>query len=82
MMIPSVNAGGIMSYDTLFPRPDEEAQAPVRAPVPKAAPRLQRPDRAEVELRPVSLESLVSDDHQVRAVWEYVQRLDLSAIHA
>jgi len=29
-------------------------------------------------LRPVDVEALVPEDHEVRAIWEFVGRLDLS----
>jgi transposase len=55
------------------------AQArPERAGV--AAPRLRTAERRQVEWRPVSLEELVADDHRVRAVWGFVEGLDLSAL--
>jgi transposase len=55
------------------------AQArPERAGV--AAPRLRTAERRQVEWRPVSLEELVADDHRVRAVWGFVEGMDLSAL--
>ena len=42
-------------------------------------PRVLRPNRAQVELRPSDLESLLPEDHRARAVWELVSGLDLSA---
>src|ERR1019366_632018 len=45
-----------------------------------AAPRLRTAERRQVEWRPVSLEELVPDDHRVRAVWRFVEGLDLSAL--
>jgi transposase len=44
-------------------------------------PRVLRPNRAQVELRPTDLESLLSEDHRARAVWEFVEGLDLSALY-
>jgi len=46
----------------------------------EAAPRLRTAERRQVEWRPVSLEELVPDDHRVRAVWRFVEGLDLSAL--
>jgi transposase len=37
-----------------------------------------RPNRAQLELRPTDLESLLPEDHRARAVWEFVCGLDLS----
>jgi transposase len=46
----------------------------------EAVPRLRTAERRQVEWRPVSLEELVPDDHRVRAVWRFVEGLDLSAL--
>lgn len=42
------------------------------------APRLRRPDRAQVLLEPVCLEERLASDHPARSVWVVVERLDLS----
>jgi transposase len=41
-------------------------------------PRVLRPNRAQLELRPTDLEGLLPEDHRARAVWEFVCGLDLS----
>lgn len=47
-----------------------------------AAPlRLNTPNRSQMELRPVDLECLLPADHSARAVWAFVESLDLSALH-
>jgi transposase len=43
-------------------------------------PRLLQPDRKQVELRALDLESLVGEDHRARLVWGYVERQDLSRL--
>ncbi|MFM2059809.1 MAG: hypothetical protein RLY71_4194 [Pseudomonadota bacterium] len=50
------------------------------APAPGQA-RVQEPERRQVELRAVDLESLLGPDHQARLVWGYVERQDLSALY-
>jgi transposase len=50
----------------------------VTASLPPAEPRLRRADRAQVLLRPCSLEELLAPDHQVRMVWAVVCQWDLS----
>jgi transposase len=40
--------------------------------------RVLRANRAQLELRPTDLESLLPEDHRARAVWEFVCGLDLS----
>lgn len=44
-------------------------------------PRVQRPDRAQVRLEPVSLEERLPADHQARIIWAVVETLDLSAYY-
>jgi transposase len=48
----------------------------------EGTPRVLRPNRAQLELRPTDLESLLPGDHRARAVWEFVEGLDLSALYA
>lgn len=48
---------------------------------PSAKPRLLEPNRSQLRLVPTDLEALISDDHQVRAVWAFVDRLNLSEFH-
>lgn len=70
--------------DTLFPMPEPEVNStpPSAKSCPKRAPRSLRPERAQIELRVVDLESLLSADHAARAVWEFVESLDLSPLYA
>lgn len=64
--------------ETLFPIPEPEAK--IKPPV-KGTPRLVFPNRAQVELRPLDLESLLAPDHPARAVWAFVEGLDLSPLY-
>jgi len=41
-------------------------------------PRLRPLNRSQMILHPMDIESLVPEDHEVRAVWELVGSLDLS----
>jgi len=66
--------------DTLFPIPAPEMSG--EFPKPAGAPRLVLPNRAQMELRPVDLESLLPPDHAARAVWEFVESLDVSPLYA
>jgi transposase len=43
-------------------------------------PRLREPERDQIELRAVDLNSLIGEDHPVRAMWAYVEGLDLSVL--
>jgi transposase len=70
-----------MSTLTLFP---ESEDAPVPTPRPAAAlgpeppPRLRRPVRDQMIMRPCSIDELIADDHDARLVWDLVQTWDLS----
>jgi transposase len=66
--------------ETLFPIPASESSSEV--PKAKGAPRLLVPNRAQMELRSVDLESLLPPDHAARAVWEFVESLDVSPLYA
>lgn len=75
--------GGRRSYDprmddTLFDLPPTEASQ--REPEGRGRPRLQRPDRDQITLRPSDLESLLPADHRARLVWAFVEGLDLAPL--
>jgi transposase len=68
-----------MSTPPLFS--DFEADRPPRSPRPVdlgQAPRLRRPDREQMLLRPCSLDELLTDDHDARLVWNLVETWDLT----
>jgi len=44
-------------------------------------PRVLRPNRLQLELRPSDLESLLSEEHRARAIWDFVEGLDLAALY-
>ncbi len=64
--------------DTLFPLPEanERPSEPERS-----EPRVQRPNRTQVELRPVDLEGLLPAEHRARVVWEFVEGMDLTRLY-
>jgi len=66
--------------DTLFPLPPQEPES--EESKPSAAPRVMRPERRQMELRPTDLESLLPEEHKARVVWAWVERLDLSRFYA
>jgi transposase len=74
-----------MQDSTLFPGLNmevPEVQAAAAAVVAELAPpRLRRPNRAQVLLRPCSLEELLPLDHEFRNLWDVVLRLDLSKFY-
>lgn len=63
--------------DTLFPLPDAE---PLEAKG-QGTPRVSRPNRAQVEWRPVALDSLLAEDHEARLIWAWVMELDLRPLY-
>jgi len=58
------------------------AGVPPVKPVVAGVARVLRPNRAQVELRPCDLESLLPEGHRARIVWAYVERADLSRMYA
>lgn len=69
------NTAGELFADLPIPeRPTEVAAARVA--------RVLMPNRAQVQLRPSDLESLLADDHTARLVWDFVTRQDLSRLYA
>ena len=69
-----------MSEKTLFelPAPEEPRGGPATRP---EEARVVRPDRQQLLWAPVDLESLVPQDHAARAIWGFLEKLDLSAFY-
>lgn len=67
----------------LFGEDDVSAPSAARAAsaMAQGPARVQEPDRRQIELRAVDLESLLAPDHPARLVWGYVERQDLSALY-
>jgi len=59
----------------------EGAALAAKAPAPGVA-RVLMPNRAQVELRPSDLESLLPEGHRARLVWDSVERADLRRMYA
>jgi len=69
----------MMAADDLFG--DLQAHSkPQAEAAPVGAPRLREPQRDQIALRAVDIESLIGDDHPVRLIWSYVEELDLSEL--
>jgi len=66
---------------TLFPSSENKAKETCDDRC-RGIPRLQRPNRNQLSLRPSDLESSVGPDDPVRAVWEFVEGLELSPLYA
>src|SRR3989442_11525643 len=54
---------------------------PPSAPFEAGRPRLREGNRAQLEWRPVDLDSLLPDEHRARIVWDYVLGLDLTPLY-
>src|SRR5215218_2753201 len=66
----------MMATDELFEDLPEQARPQADAP-PLGAPRLREPQRDQIALRAVDIESLIGEDHPARLIWSYVEELDL-----
>ncbi len=68
----------------LFPQAELEtpaASAPTAAPRAGTAPRLNKPERFQVEMHCESLEQRLDADHTARVVWQLVEGLDLTPLY-
>lgn len=59
-----------------------DSAAALKRSTPKGAPRVQSAVRNQVELRACDLDSALPADHQARAVWAFVQSMDLQGLYA
>jgi transposase len=55
---------------------------PATPATPGRQPRLRYANREQATMRVCALDELIPDDHQVRIVWDYVDKLDLSPLLA
>lgn len=68
-----------MADDSLFEGLPEQAK-PRGSAAPVGAPRLYEPQRDQIELRAVDIDSLIGKDHPARVIWAYVEQLDLGEL--
>lgn len=68
-----------MADDELFEKLPEQTK-PQAEGVPSGSPRLREPERDQIALRAVDIESLIGEDHPARLIWSYVEELDLSEL--
>jgi transposase len=59
-----------------------DGTAALKRSTPKGAPRVQSAVRNQVELRACDLDAALPADHQARAVWAFVQSMDLQGLYA
>lgn len=68
-----------MEEETLFPLGEKKVKAQSAVP---GIPRLEKPNRSQIEMMYSDLESLIPEEHQARTVWSYVEKADLSKLYA
>ena len=69
-----------MPQQNLFPLPEKDS-SPRKEGEGGGIPRVRSANRHQIEIRPMDLDSLIPEDHSARAVWAYVESLDLSAVY-
>jgi hypothetical protein len=67
--------------DTLFALPEAQPENAPKPTRPEIA-RVYRPVRNQVELVPRDLDSTLPEDHVARAIWAFLEKLDLSGFYA
>lgn len=70
-----------VAEETLFELPEPQEPKPTPPTRPEQA-RLFRPVRDQLEWSPRTLDSVIPLDHEVRAIWQTLDRLDLSGFYA
>src|SRR3978361_1149227 len=68
----------IMADEDLFEEMPEQKSS---RPEDRGAARLRVPERSQIDTHWAALDDLIADDHPVRAVWTFVEGLDLSTLH-
>ena len=74
------------SQPLLFEKSEVEAPAASKTSAtvrerPPAAPRVNKPERLQIEMRCESLDQRLDAEHSARVVWQVVQGLDLSSLY-
>jgi transposase len=64
--------------EEMFP---DEPVVEVRERARKGLPKIQEVNRNQLVLRSTDIESLVEEDHRIRAIWDFVCRLDLRGFY-
>jgi transposase len=72
----------VVEQTSLFPEPPEAIEGSATAPTRREEARVVRPVRNQVQLMMQDLDGSLPEDHQARAIWAFVERLDLTPLYA
>ena len=82
-----VDAGGdilvledVMSQSSLFPLPEPQT-SPSPSPTRPQHARVLRPNRQQLQWAPRDLEATLPQDHPARAIWDFLEKLNLDAFY-
>jgi transposase len=83
MSAATIGDEGEQAQAGLFDQGELRAAERVAQPAKAAgAARVMTPQRNQIELRAVDLDALLAPDHAARAVWAFVQSMDLAPLYA
>ncbi len=83
MKIDPTESTLVQGCDLFGPKPEGRAAGAKPTPAAsQASARVVLPNRKQIELRPMDLESLLPEGHRARLVWAWVERQDLGAMYA
>ena len=71
-----------MEQTSLFPEPGEGSERKGKEPTRREDARVVRPVRNQIQFLMQNLDGTLPEDHQARAIWDFLDRLDLSAFYA
>lgn len=72
----------VVEQTSLFPEQPEAIEGSATAPTRPEEARVVRPVRNQVQLVMQDLDGTLPEGHQARAVWAFVERLDLTPLYA
>lgn len=82
MQIDSSNSLTKERQELLFDLPTGDVMSEITEVLPEfGSPRLKTPERDQIEFRPCRWNDLLPEDHQARAVWAYVESVNLSHLY-
>ncbi len=71
-----------MEQKSLFPELGEGSERKRKEPTRREEARVRRPVRNQIQMVMQDLDATLPEDHQARAIWDFLERLDLSAFYA